>query len=71
MENRGFSLSLRLEKNERTMKKAALFDMDGTLVDNTAAHIRAFGLLRTLRRDGLERASEPGFSAWATTTSCG
>ena len=24
------------------MKKAALFDMDGTLVDNTAAHIRAF-----------------------------
>lgn len=24
------------------MKKAALFDMDGTLVDNTPAHIRAF-----------------------------
>lgn len=24
------------------MKKAALFDMDGTLVDNTLAHIRAF-----------------------------
>lgn len=24
------------------MKKAALFDMDGTLVDNTQAHIRAF-----------------------------
>ena len=24
------------------MKKAALFDMDGTLVDNTAAHVRAF-----------------------------
>ena len=24
------------------MKKAVLFDMDGTLVDNTAAHIRAF-----------------------------
>ena len=24
------------------MKKAALFDMDGTLVDNTSAHIRAF-----------------------------
>ena len=24
------------------MKKALLFDMDGTLVDNTAAHIRAF-----------------------------
>ena len=31
-----------LRKNKRTMKKAALFDMDGTLVDNTAAHIRAF-----------------------------
>ena len=24
------------------MKKAALFDMDGTLVDNTLAHMRAF-----------------------------
>ena len=26
------------------MKKAALFDMDGTLVDNTPAHIRAFSV---------------------------
>ena len=26
------------------MKKAALFDMDGTLVDNTPAHIRAFSI---------------------------
>ncbi len=26
------------------MKKAALFDMDGTLVDNTPAHLRAFSV---------------------------
>ena len=26
------------------MKKALLFDMDGTLVDNTEAHMRAFGI---------------------------
>ena len=25
-----------------TMKKAALFDMDGTLVDNSPVHVRAF-----------------------------
>lgn len=29
-------------ENETIMKKAALFDMDGTLVDNTLAHMRAF-----------------------------
>ena len=33
---------LRPLENETIMKKAALFDMDGTLVDNTLAHMRAF-----------------------------
>ena len=31
-----------LRKRTAIMKKAALFDMDGTLVDNTLAHVRAF-----------------------------
>ena len=38
------SAASRSRKNEPTMKKAALFDMDGTLVDNTPAHISAFSI---------------------------
>lgn len=42
------------------MKKAALFDMDGTLVDNTSAHIRAFEIFcaRYGVRDWQQRLSQ-------------
>ena len=49
------------------MKKAAIFDMDGTLVANSPVHIRAFEIF--CARYGV--TDSPTGSAWATTTSCG